>query len=66
LKCTLRLHGEPEDFLPKFDKLKPEDADWFFGLEKQKGYKHLRMNLEEAIRFLTMFNEIEEIVFEVK
>jgi hypothetical protein len=66
MKCKVHLVGSAEDFGPKFDKLKPEDRDWFFRMKKPIGKKHLSMNLEEVIRFLTMFNEIEKIYFEVR
>lgn len=69
MKCEVHLVGNEEDFGPKFDKLKPEDQDWLFVKKKPegtKGKKHHLMDLEEVIRFLTMFNEIEKIYFEVR
>lgn len=66
MKCEIHLCGELEDFEPKFDKLKPEDYDWIMDFPSPKGQKHFKMNLEEVIRFLKMFNEVEEIFFEVR
>lgn len=66
MKCKIHLCGELEDFAPKFDKLKPEDYDWIMNFGKEDKAKHFKMNLEEVTRFLTMFNEIEEIFFEVR
>ncbi len=66
MKCKVHLEGSLEDFKPKFDKLRPEDQEWIFGLKKPKRQNHLKMELDEVIRFLTMFNEVEKIYFEVK
>jgi hypothetical protein len=67
MKCEIHLSGRPEDFRPKFDKLSAEDQAWLF--EKKRlgeGDRFLSMDLEEVIRFLTIFNEIEKIYFEVR
>jgi hypothetical protein len=66
MKCKIHLVGSLEDFKPKFDKLKDEDFNWIMGLDKPKGQNHFKMDLDEVIRFLTMFNEIERIFFEVR
>jgi hypothetical protein len=65
MKCKIRLYGDVEDIEPKFRKFKPEDQEWILDFPKPDG-EPFRMNLAEVIRFLTMFNEVEEIYFEVR
>jgi hypothetical protein len=65
MKCKVHLCGSLEDFKPKFDKLKPKDQDWILNYPKPDG-EPFKMNLSDAVRLLTMFNEVEKIYFEVR
>lgn len=66
MKCKVHLCGDLEDFQPKFEKLRSEDQKWVLNFDKPRGQDHFKMNLSEVIRFLTMFDDIETIYFEVR
>ena len=66
MKVIIHLVGSAEDFGPKIDKLQPEDRVWLDAKFLGKKHRKLVMNLDEIIKFLTMFNKVEQIYFEVE
>jgi hypothetical protein len=67
MRCGIVLIGNADDFGPKIDKLRSEDRAWLDRIFKRDGKKKsLAMSFEEGIKFLTMFNDVETIKFEVK
>ena len=56
-----------EDLKPKVAKFSESDRQWF---EKKAistpSNKPLKMNLDEAVRMLTAFDQVEEITFKVR
>lgn len=58
-----------DDVALKATKFPPEDGKWFHGKCKaaMSGKKphQLKLNLEEAVRLLRAFNDVEEITFTV-
>jgi|GEM_PF-5826472 len=63
----IKIVGSAGDLIPKIEKMSPEDREWLDKKfqEKPKG-EPMQMDLPEAIRLLTAFNEVEKIYFEVR
>jgi hypothetical protein len=66
MKMNLELIGNSYDFEPKLKRLKPPDQEWLDTKFRGRKNKKVIMNADEAIHFIKMFNEIEEVYFEVK
>jgi hypothetical protein len=61
------FQGRGEDLTPRLDRMSHADQRWVCDLfEKTQEKEPLRMNLDELMRLLTLFNDQERIYFEVR
>ena len=65
IEISFQCHSE--DIKPKVAKFSEADKQWFTEKALSKDLdKPLKMNLDEAVRMLTAFDQVEEITFKVR